>query len=230
MEPRVSVIIPTLDEAAMVSRALLSVAYAAPEAELIVADGGSIDDTPAIARGFPGVTLLHQANATRAALCNAGARAATGDYLLFLHADTTISAPGIVAMRRAMHNPRVAGGSFRFALADAVGRYRVTEWAANFRSRWMRMPFGDQGIFCHRTVFEQVGGFPDIPLMDDVAFIRALRRHGQYALLKERAFTSARRIQRHGVIKSGVRNWGLLLAYRLGVAPQRLVQWYRMSS
>lgn len=227
MGDRLSIIIPARDEATTVSRALLSVAYAAPEAELVVADGGSVDDTALIAAGFPGTRVLHLRNASRAALCNAGARAARGDFLLFLHADTTITADGIAEMRAALHQPHVAGGSFRFALADAVGRYRFTEWAANVRSRFLRLPFGDQGIFCRRAMFERCGGFPDIPLMDDVAFIRALRRKGQYVLLHAAAHTSARRIVQHGVVKSGMRNWSLLLAYCLGVAPKRLAQWYR---
>lgn len=222
-----SVIIPTLDEGTTICRALLSVAYAAPEAELVVADGGSVDDTASIAAGFPGTRVLHLRNATRAALCNAGARVARGNLLLFLHADTTVTAAGIAEMRAALQRPRVIGGSFRFALADAVGRYRFTEWAANVRSRFLRLPFGDQGIFCRRDVFERCGGFPDLPLMDDVAFVRALRREGDYVLLHAAAHTSARRIVRHGVVKSGLRNWSLLLAYQLGIAPERLVRWYQ---
>lgn len=227
MEEFLSIIIPTLDEATTVSRALLSAAYAAPEAELVVADGGSVDETAAIAAGFPGTRVVHRHNATRAALCNAGARAARGNLLLFLHADTTVTAEGIAEMRVALRRPQVAGGSFRFALADAVGRYGITEWAANVRARWMRLPFGDQGIFCRRDVFERCGGFPDLPLMEDVAFVRALRREGKYVLLRSAAHTSARRIVRHGVVKNGMRNWGLLLAYRLGVAPERLARWYQ---
>ncbi|MBI4366556.1 MAG: TIGR04283 family arsenosugar biosynthesis glycosyltransferase, partial [Deltaproteobacteria bacterium] len=204
---------------------LLAAIHADPSAEILVVDGGSADGTDALAADFPGVRLL-RSPAMRARQCNIGAGAARGSLLLFCHADTAVTAAGIAEMRRALADSRISGGSFRFALADACGRFRVTEWGANWRSRWMRLPFGDQGIFCRAADFAAVGGFPAIPLMDDVTLIRRLKGRGRFVVLRTPAYTSARRIARHGVVKSGLRNWGLLLAYRLGVAPERLARWY----
>lgn len=226
MEGSLSIIIPTLNEASTIPGTLISCLHAAPEAEIIVADGGSRDATVPLARCCPGVACCEVLGGPRALQCNVAARRAGGDTLLFLHADTTITSVAIRAMWDALRDPRVAGGSFRFALADAVGRFRLTEWGANLRARWMRLPFGDQGIFCRRTAFEAIGGFPAIPLMDDVRFLRALRKQGRLALVPCPVYTSARRIRRHGVLKNATRNWTLLLAHRLGIRPKRLAHWY----
>lgn len=229
MGESLSIIIPTWNEVAAIGPTLVSVMQAAPEARIIVADGGSTDGTVDLVRHFPGVDCITNLPACRATQYNAAARADANAILLFLHADTILTRAGVMEMLAVMQHPRVVGGSFRFAFADAVGRYRVTAWGANLRSRWMRLPFGDQGIFCRRSCFERIGGFPEIPLMDDVAFIRQLQRMGRYTLLHAPVYTSARRIRQHGVVKSGMRNWGLLLAYRLGITPERLMRWYSSS-
>ncbi|MBI2346112.1 MAG: TIGR04283 family arsenosugar biosynthesis glycosyltransferase [Deltaproteobacteria bacterium] len=229
MTDRLSIIIPALNEASVLDRTLSSCQIAAPGAELLVVDGGSTDATLAIASRLAGVRVLRVACACRAVQCNAGARAATGSLFLFLHADTTITSEGVRELYGALQQQSVAGGCFSFALADAGGRYRLTEWGANFRSRWLRLPFGDQGIFCRSDTFTHVGGFPEIPLMDDVAFIDRLRRCGRVVLLRAPVRTSGRRIMQHGIIRSAMRNYAIVMAYRCGISPVRLARWYRQE-
>lgn len=226
LEASLRIIIPTRNELPYIGPTLVSVVHSAPEARIVVADGGSTDGTVGFVRRFPGVELITDLPACRAVQCNIAVRGGADEILLFLHADTILTRAGVVEMLAAMRQSNVAGGSFRFAFSDAVGRYRVTAWGANLRSRWMRLPFGDQGIFCRRAAFERIGGFPELPLMDDVAFIRRLRRIGRFVLLRSPVYTSARRVRQHGVVKSGMRNWGLLTAYRLGISPRHLATWY----
>ena len=220
---RISIIVPALNEAAVIAFAL------APwtdqyEVELIVVDGGSIDATPMIARAFARVLMGPRG---RARQMNAGAAAATGEILVFLHADTRLPRSAVDSIRATLSDPQTIGGAFRLAIDSHRWLLRMVAAIANLRCRWFGLPYGDQALFFRRSVFERLGGFPDLPLMEDVALVRAARRLGRLALLRDSVQTSARRWRRDGVLFVSLRNQLFLGLFLLGVSPVRLARWYR---
>jgi len=220
---RISVVIPTLDEAASIARTL-SLVRQAGECETVVVDGGSTDDTPTVARRQADIVLNSLRG--RARQMNAGARAATGDVLLFLHADSLLPCQFNQQIQTAFTNAAVVGGRFDVRL-DAVGwQFRMIETLMNTRSRLSRIFTGDQAIFVRRDVFQRLGGFPELELMEDIEFSRKLKRAGRVVCLRERVTTSARRWQRNGVFRTIGLMWTLRLAYFLGVPPHQLKTFY----
>jgi len=217
--PRFSVIIPALNEGELVAQAVRSVR---DEAEVIVVDGGSEDRTRAAAEA-EGAALLTTASG-RGRQLDAGARRATGDWLVFLHADTRLEAGWAPALRRLDAN--VVGGAFRFAIDSPRLGYRVVEAGVALRCRLWRLPYGDQGLFVRREVYGMIGGFPPLRLMEDVAFVRRLSRAGALVFPPVRAFTSARRWERRGIVATTVQNWWLLALYAFGRPPERLARRY----
>ena len=220
-----AIIIPTLNEAEHLSALLPTLARDYPDAELIVADGGSADATRAVAARTPQARWL-DAPRGRARQMNAAAKLATGDALLFLHADTRLPPGAAAAIAAALADPRVVAGRFDVRLDSPRPLLRVVETLMNVRSRLTGICTGDQAIFVHRAAFEAVGGYPDIPLMEDVALSRALKRHGRLAALRLRVTTSARKWEREGPVRTIVLMWTLRLAYTFGVPPARLHRWY----
>jgi hypothetical protein len=154
-----------------------------------------------------------------------GARETTGDWLVFLHADTRLEG----GWRRAVEAlaPGIVGGAFRFALDTTHPARRYAEWAVALRCRLLGLPFGDQAIFCRRSAYERTGGFPPEPLFEDLAFFRALRRLGPTTLLPVRALSSPRRWQRDGPVLTTLRNNALVVLFLAGVAPRHLARFYR---
>jgi rSAM/selenodomain-associated transferase 2 len=218
-----SVIVPTLDEECAIA-ATLTAARQPGLDELIVVDGGSRDATVALARPLSDSVLA--APRGRAPQMNAGATAARGDILLFLHADSCLPAGYPALVRAALDAPGVVGGRFDLRL-DAVGvAYRVLERLISLRSRLTHVATGDQAIFVRRDVFEHLGGYPRVPLMEDVALSRAIKRLGRVACLRATVTTSARRWQRHGVARTVLLMWLLRAAYYAGVPPERLARAY----
>jgi rSAM/selenodomain-associated transferase 2 len=218
-----SVIVPTLNEGSVLC-ATLAVARVPGCDEIIVVDGGSADDTIAVARRFADHVL--QSARGRALQMNTGAAVARGDVLLFLHADTRLPPEYVAAVSAALGDPAVVGGRFDVRL-DAPGlAYRVVERAISLRSRWTRVGTGDQAMFVRRRVFEELGGFPPLPLMEDIALARALKRLGRIACLRATVTTSARRWQRHGLVRTVTLMWALRVAYYAGVSPERLARAY----
>lgn len=218
----ISVVIPTLDEEGEVGAAIASVYSEA--AEVLVVDGGSRDATRDEAAAA-GARVITTAPPGRGAQLDHGARQAEGDWLLFLHADTRLEA-GWAAALRALR-PEVAGGAFRFAVASPRLAFRWMEAGVRARCALLRLPYGDQGLFARREAYAASGGFPPIPLMEDVAFVRRLRRVGPLAFPAARAFTSARRWERGGVAFTTFTNLRLLSLYALGRSPERLAREYR---
>lgn len=220
---KLSVIIPALNETESIQRAVESSLALSPH-EIIVADGGSTDDTVAIARTLDCQVI--ECSRGRARQQNAGAAAATGDVLLFLHADSWLVPEARQQIDRTLASPGIPGGAFYHRI-DADGLlFRLVEAGDALRVCSTRIAYGDQGIFLRREVFEALGGFPDVRLMEDVRLMKSLRDYGRLALLPGPLHVSARRWQKHGAIRQTLRNWCLLTAEQLGVHPDRLADLY----
>lgn len=220
---RLSVIIPVLNEAAGIAPLLLRLAYMREDgAELIVVDGGSDDGTAALARSHADLVLASAPG--RAVQMHAGALAASGDALLFLHADTVLPphAGELVAQALRGH----AWGRFDVALDGAHPVYRMIAAMMNLRSRLSSIATGDQAIFMRRDFYIEAGGFPPLALMEDIAFCKRARRLARPACLRERVITSARRWEKNGVWRTILLMWRLRLAYFMGADPEALALRY----
>jgi rSAM/selenodomain-associated transferase 2/rSAM/selenodomain-associated transferase 1 len=218
-----AVVIPTLNEAEHLAATLRAVAAGQPD-ELIVADGGSEDDTVALAKSLGARVVL--AEAGRACQMNAGAAAASSGMLLFLHADTV--PPGDYRRRvtSALQRPEVVAGAFRFALGEPVPGRRWIERLVALRCRLFAAPYGDQGLFLRRECFEICGGFPDWPILEDVELVRRLKRLGRLHLDPAPVVTSGRRWRRRGLWRTSWINRRIMFGYHLGQSPERLKRFY----
>lgn len=199
---------------------------------MIVVDGGSQDDTVQIAHSFSVKVLSAPAN--RACQMNLGAKAASGDILLFLHADTQLPA-SFDAMIRTMitaskiNSPQkaVVAGAFKLRINAPLLSLRLIEFGVNWRSRWLQMPYGDQAIFLKSQLFYDIGGFPNLPMMEDFELILRLKRLGRIIIIPVPVLTSARRWQKLGVLKTTLINQGAIIAYLLNIPPKQIAYWYR---
>jgi rSAM/selenodomain-associated transferase 2 len=190
----------------------------------MVIDGGSTDQTVALARQFTPCVLTSPPG--RAQQMNYGARQAHGDVLLFLHADTLLPPGGLEAVRAAMQPPHVVGGAFRLAFTPETPALRVIAWGTNMRTRFGKLPYGDQALFVRRSLFEALGGYANVPFLEDVKLVQALRKHGPFVLLPQAVHTSGRRWLQDGVLYTTVRNNVLMALYFCGVSPATLKRWY----
>jgi rSAM/selenodomain-associated transferase 2 len=219
--PFLSIILPVLDEAALLDDRLAALeVYRRRGAEILVVDGGSRDGTPVIAR--PAVDRVLESPRGRATQMNAGAAASRGEVLLFLHADTQLPPDADTAIRRALAEDRAVWGRFDVRIDSTHLLLRVVESLMNRRSRWSGIATGDQAIFVRREAFLAVGGFPELPLMEDIALSKRLKRLARPACLRERVRTSGRRWERHGVLRTILLMWSLRLGYFLGADPRWL--------
>lgn len=222
VKSRVSIIIPTLREGDNPAR-ISSIFSGTDGVELVFALSQGDDDTR-IPDGAHIKTVITSKG--RARQMNAGARASSGDILLFLHADTLIAPESLGTVREALSRPGVAGGAYRLKIASPKLSLKIISAGANLRSRFLGMPYGDQAIFVKREAFENVGGYEDIPIMEDVRFVEALRRIGKVVLMEDYAHTSPRRWEKEGVAIATLRNIALIALCKLGVNPKRLAGWY----
>jgi rSAM/selenodomain-associated transferase 2 len=218
----VSIIIPALNEAAVLPGTLRAARALAPH-ELIVVDAGSGDGTPLAATD---ADLVLQAPRGRAAQMNAGAARATGDVLLFLHADCELEKGALEEAERCLQRPGVAAGCFRMTVDAPGALYRLIDACACARVRLTGLAYGDQGLFLRRELFTRLGGFPPLRLMEDVYLSERLRRLGRVVVASPRIFVSPRRWQRRGVVRQSLRNWALLALAAGGVHPDRLAAFY----
>jgi rSAM/selenodomain-associated transferase 2 len=223
--PGVSIVVPALDEAPGIAATLAALQpLRARGCELVVVDGGSGDGTGELARPLADRVIV--APRGRGAQMNAGARASRGEILLFLHADTRLAEGAVDAVRSALAEPGRAWGRFD---VDISGRHPLLWLVArlmSLRSRLTGIATGDQAIFVRRDGFEAVGGFPEIPLMEDVALSRALGRLSRPACLRLRVVTSGRRWESRGVVRTVLLMWWLRLLYWLGRDPAALARRY----
>jgi rSAM/selenodomain-associated transferase 2 len=221
----ISIIIPTCNEAENIA-SLLPELLSAGNVEVIVADGASIDGTAEMAQAL-GAIVLGDLHRNRAFQMNAGAKAAGGELLLFLHADTRL-APGFEEkITLNLAQPGVVAGAFSLKIAGKGLGLRIIERLANFRARLFQMPYGDQGIFISAAVFSAVEGFPSLPIMEDFALVRKLKRRGCITILSQAATTSARRWEKFGLLRTTLLNQIIILGYLVGIKPEKLAEWYR---
>jgi rSAM/selenodomain-associated transferase 2 len=222
---QLSVIIPTLDEAAGIVATLAALQpLRAAGHEVIVVDGGSRDGTPEAARAHADRALA--APRGRANQMNAGADAAAGDVLLFLHADTRLPTGADRTVLDGLAASGASWGRFDVRIEGRSPLLRLVAWLMNYRSRLTGIATGDQAMFVTRAAFAAAGGFPALALMEDVALSKRLKRVSSPLCLRERAVTSGRRWESRGVVRTIVLMWWLRLRYALGASPERLRRIY----
>jgi rSAM/selenodomain-associated transferase 2 len=219
---QVSVIIPTLNEAACLGETLRELRAQRPH-EILVVDGGSTDVTCELAAA---ADRLLRGPRGRAAQMNHGAARATGDVLLFLHADCTLEHGALTEAVTCLGRRGVAAGCFRMRVRADGRLYRMIDAAATARVRLTGLVYGDQGLFLKREVFERVGGFPPLRLMEDIFLSKELRRRGRVAVAPRQIFVSPRRWRHQGVLRQTLRNWALTALAAGGVHPDRLAAFY----
>lgn len=225
--PTLSVVIPTLNEADAIG-ATVARARQSAGVEILVADGGSTDATRDIARQAGAMVL--DVPGGRAAQLNAGAARATGQHLLFLHADTLVPEGYAGLIHAALDDPSAVAGAFRFRTDGTGWGMRIIAWGTNIRSAVFQWPYGDQGLFVEKRLFDESGGFAPLPIMEDYELVRRLRQRGRIATLAEPVLTSARRWQQLGPLRTWLRNQLVIAGYGLGIAPDRLARFYRRGS
>jgi rSAM/selenodomain-associated transferase 2 len=219
-----SVIVPMLNEAAAIADTLRAIRLGAPDAEIIVVDGGSTDAS--VTRARPLCDQLIVASRGRALQMNMGARASNGSVLSFVHADTIVPPTFAADIADALSDSDVVGGRFDVQLDATALPYRIIGAMISLRSRISRTGTGDQAIFVRRNVFDGIGGFADIELCEDLEFTRRMKRVGPVACLYSRVTTSARRWTRDGIVRTVLLMWLIRVMYLLGVPPGRIKRMY----
>jgi rSAM/selenodomain-associated transferase 2 len=220
----IGIVIPTLNEATALPGLLEDLAKLPVPTDIVVADGGSVDDTVSVAQRAGGRVV--SAPRGRGPQLNAGAAVADGEWLCFLHADVRMPEGARDALIRVLQSDAEAA-VWGLAIAATGVWPRVMEFGARIRDRLGGLPYGDQGLLVRRTVFETVGGYREIPIMEDVAMVRALSRRTQLERMRAPLLVSPRRWERQGPCRTWIRNSLLITAYHAGVSPVRLARWYR---
>ncbi len=223
--PEIGIVIPVLNEVDNLPRLARDIRRLSVPHRVVVVDGGSSDDTSGVA-GRLGWEVIGSRRG-RGAQMNAGARRMTTPWYLFVHADILIPEPAILELERVLERGNVTAAAWRLGI-DSPGRwFRVIEWGAFLRNLLLGLPYGDQGLLVRREAFELAGGFPEIPVMEDVALVRALGRRGGVWRMRSKVFVSPRRWYREGPYRTWLRNVLLITLYLAGVSPNKLAHWYR---
>jgi rSAM/selenodomain-associated transferase 2 len=222
----ISVIIPALNEERSIGGCISRIKEEKSASEIIVADGGSSDRTKEIVTGFSDVRFVSSEKG-RGLQMNSGAARAKGEILLFLHADTRLEPGWSTALRSALDSDdKPAGGAFSFRIDNPSARYRIVEALVALRCLLLKTPYGDQCIFVRRTTFEKIGGYPAIPLMEDIELVRTLKKAGKIVILRHKAYTDSRRWEKKGILQTYFSNQFLRILYMCGVSPRILAERY----
>jgi rSAM/selenodomain-associated transferase 2 len=225
---QISIIVPVLNEASLIRPFLSNLRERTGGAEIIVVDGASTDGTTKLAQGLCD-QLIRSEERGRAKQMNAGAEAATGDVFWFLHADAEVPLDSLNEIARIMRDPNVCGGFFRIRLPAAPAVYRLTDSFAHYAGLLLRMRCGDHGLFCRRTTFVDLGGFPEVQLMEDVEFFRRLRRCGRIVHSTKQIRASARRYETVGPTRLTFAYGFIATLYALGIPLSTLAQIYERT-
>ena len=218
----VAVVVPTLNEEEAIQRYLPRLVGQADE--VLVSDGGSSDSTTALAEQL-GARVITGARG-RGAQMNLGAQAARSQILLFLHADTRLPEGALESVKTAVQSGKIGGG-FLADFDDPRPLMRLGSALVNLRTRWSRIPLGDQAQFATRQAFTELGGFRDWPILEDLEFMRRLKDHGPITVIRQPVVTSARRYVQNGVFRTIANNWSIWALFFLGVSPEKLERRYR---
>ena len=223
MSQKISIIIPVLNEAKILEQTLSQLQSELGSHELIIVDGGSTDGSVPIAEKYGKVVTSGRG---RAKQLNAGAAAASGDILTFLHADVWLESGALAAVETALSSGYVGGGFCQ--KIDGKNRlYRAIEIAGNLRGKYLKVFYGDSGIFLTRTGFEKIGGFPEIPILEEIEFSKKLCKLGKTTLVVPHIHISARRWETKGVVRTTLKNWLITFLYFLKFPPAQLAKLYR---
>ena len=222
---KISIIVPVLNEEKTLGKTLSGLPVTDSE-ELIIVDGKSSDRTLSIAREFTDRVFVTEKG--RGHQMNVGAKGAGGNILLFLHADCILPGDGFKIIRETRKDKRVSAGAFHLGIDHPSFRFRIIERAVHLRSCITRIPYGDQGIFMRKEVFEKIGGFSEICLMEDIEISKRLKKAGKIAFVKPLIRTSPRRWLKEGLTYTTLRDWCLSLSYTfLKISPEKLIRHYR---
>ncbi len=223
---QVSVIIPVVNEAEVIDGCLAQFREQR-DVEVIVVDGGSRDGTQERIREAGMARLVISPRSGRSVQMNQGASSASGEVLLFLHADTFLPKGGIGMILESLEDPDVAGGRFRLGLSEDTWMFRAIASLSTMRSRYLGITYGDQGIYVRRSVFDRVAGFPDVELFEDSEFCAAVRKLGRFVLLNGTVCSSTRRWRQRGVVPTVIRMWTIRILHLCSVSDKRLSRLYR---
>jgi rSAM/selenodomain-associated transferase 2 len=221
---KISIVIPVLNEAVTIQETI-SKLQGDSKVEIIVVDGGSQDNTIALAQKL-GVKVICSPQTGRANQMNFGASLATGDILLFLHADTSLPNEYLNFITAALSNPETVAGAFELAIDSSQKSLRFVEMMVNMRSRFLSLPYGDQAFFLKTSTFQEINGFANLPIMEDFELIQRLKKRGKINIVPAKVITSGRRWQKLGVVRTTLINQIVILGYYLSVSPQKLARWY----
>jgi len=224
---KISIIIPVLNEEKNIRNTLvlLQKEVVDPSREIIVVDGGSKDQTVAIAKSLD-VIVINSPIPGRADQMNAGASVATGDILLFLHADTKLPPEYAQLIINTLAQTKVIAGAFELKIDSQQKSLRFIEAMVKMRSHWFSLPYGDQALFMKRATFENIGGFPELEIMEDFALVKQLKRQGKIAIATAAVITSPRRWEKLGVWRTTMINQLMIMGYYLGISPEKLRKFY----
>jgi rSAM/selenodomain-associated transferase 2 len=226
--PSLSIIIPVLNEEAIIE-ATLNRFKDDLNLEVIVVDGGSRDNTVSIANRL-GVKVIKTTSSGRANQMNAGAEVASSKILLFLHADTRLPVNYLKTIEDTLSKPQVIGGAFQLAIEGEAKSLRLIEIMVNIRSRYFGLPYGDQALFIYQSIFKSVGGFANLPIMEDFELVQRLKSRGKIAIAPADVITSSRRWQKLGVWQTTLINQLIIIGYYLKIPPYKLNKFYRENS
>lgn len=221
----ITIIIPVLNEEKNIVK-ILNNLQNNQENEVILVDGGSQDKTVQLVEDM-GRKIVISPQAGRGFQMNYGSLLATGDILLFLHADTILPQGYKTIITDLLSDPKVVGGAFELKIDLPQFSLQIIETLVNWRSRFFSLPYGDQAIFVKTSIFQAMGGFSDLPIMEDFEFMQRLKKYGKIAIASAKVITSGRRWQKLGVIPTTLINQKIILGYYLGVSPNTLVRWYK---
>jgi rSAM/selenodomain-associated transferase 2 len=224
---KISIIIPVLNEEKNIDKNLIDLKNN-PDVEVIIVDGGSQDNTVKLAQDL-GFNVIISPQLGRAYQMNYGAEKAHGEILLFLHSDTQLPLGYQQLITTTLSQPNIVAGAFQLAIDHPHLSLRFIAQMTNWRSRLFSLPYGDQGIFLYTSVFREMEGFANLPIMEDFELIQRLKKQGKITIVPASVVTSARRWQKLGVVKTTIINQLIIIGYYLGISPDKLARFYRIK-